>query len=74
MPRISLLSECVDDFERKFILAELLRNAWNRAKTARELGISYRGLLYKIERFGLQPPAQATEETGRHSLQLSRAI
>ena len=56
MQRTSLLSLCVEEFERKFLLAELIRNGWNRKRTARELGISYRAIFYKIERFQLEPP------------------
>jgi two-component system, NtrC family, response regulator AtoC len=52
----SLLRSAVDEFERRYLLQELLRNRWNRAKTARDLGISYRTLLYKIERFRLAAP------------------
>ena len=56
MPRTSLLSLALDEFERRFILNELISHRWNRKQTARDLGISYRGLLYKIERLDLRPP------------------
>lgn len=60
MRRTSFLSQCVEEFERKLILSELSRYGWNRTHTARQLGVSYRTLRYKIERLQIQPP-QSTE-------------
>jgi two-component system response regulator AtoC len=39
--------------EREMILAQLERTHWNRKKTARDLQISYKALLYKLKQFGL---------------------
>jgi transcriptional regulator with AAA-type ATPase domain len=39
-----------------------VRNHWNRAKTARDLGLSYHTLLNKIERHRLTPPHLDCEE------------
>ena len=39
--------------ERGFIELALAAAGWNRKAAARELGISYRTLLYKIERLGI---------------------
>lgn len=39
----------VAEAERAYILDALMRNAHNRTHTAKELGISRRTLLYKIE-------------------------
>jgi transcriptional regulator with GAF, ATPase, and Fis domain len=41
--------------ERRLILQALTRTAWNRKKAARELGVSYRSLLYKIKDYTLRP-------------------
>ena len=56
MSRTSLFAENMRELERRYLLSELRRHAWNRTQTARELGLSYRGLLYKISRLGLVPP------------------
>ena len=40
--------------ERGFIELALAAAKWNRTVAARELGISYRGLLYKIKKHGLE--------------------
>lgn len=56
MTRPSLLRQSLEDFERHFLQDELERHGWNRAATARDLGICYRALLYKIDRLGLTPP------------------
>jgi DNA-binding NtrC family response regulator len=56
MKRTSLFVRSVQEFERRYLRAELERHGWNRRRTALELGISYRTLLYKIERLGLTPP------------------
>jgi DNA-binding NtrC family response regulator len=59
MKRSSLLRKTLEEFERGFLQAELDRRAWNRTRAARELGISYRALLYKIKRLDLVPPPDA---------------
>jgi two-component system response regulator AtoC len=48
--------------ERRMILQALTRTAWNRKRAARELGVSYRSLLYKIKDYTLRP-AGSGEET-----------
>jgi two-component system response regulator AtoC len=45
--------QAVQQLERKIILRVLQANQWNRKRTARALGISYRALLYKIRDVGL---------------------
>lgn len=54
--RTSLFALNVQEFERRYLRTELERHGWNRTRTARELGLSYRGLLYKIEKLHLDPP------------------
>lgn len=61
MSRTSLLAAAVQEFERQFILTELKRRAWNRVQTARELGLTYRGLRYKLARLGIRPPAKDSD-------------
>ena len=39
--------------ERAMILNQLERTRWNRKRTARELQISYKALLYKLKQLGL---------------------
>jgi two-component system response regulator AtoC len=48
-----LTQKAVHELEHKIILSVLEANHWNRKKTAVDLRISYRGLLYKIRRAGL---------------------
>ena len=43
----------VRDLEHKIILDALQANQWNRKRTARALQISYRSLLYKLKRAGI---------------------
>ncbi len=45
--------QSVHDLEHKIILSVLEANHWNRKRTAADLKISYRALLYKIQRSGL---------------------
>ena len=45
--------------ERAMILQELERTHWNRKRTARELQISYKALLYKLKQLGLDGSEKA---------------
>jgi DNA-binding NtrC family response regulator len=63
MKRTCLFRLNVEEFERRYLKGELERHNWNRTQTARELGLSYRGLLYKIDRLQLVPPEQEFSET-----------
>ena len=45
--------EAIKEVERNVILEALRANHWNRRKTAQELRISYRALIYKIRDAGL---------------------
>jgi two-component system response regulator AtoC len=49
-----LRRNAVRDCEYTVILTSLNRNHWNRRKTARELNISYRSLLYRMGQLGLR--------------------
>jgi two-component system, NtrC family, response regulator AtoC len=55
-PQITLkrvAKDAVKELERSVILETLRANQWNRRKTAQELKISYRALIYKIQDAGL---------------------
>jgi two-component system, NtrC family, response regulator HupR/HoxA len=60
--RTSLLSLAVEEFERRYLRVELIRHRWNRKQTAADLGISYRGLYYKLEKYGLKPQSESETE------------
>lgn len=45
--------------EREMILKQLERTRWNRKKTARDLQISYKALLYKLKQLGLDGSGNA---------------
>jgi len=57
--------------ERKIILGVLQSHNWNRTKTARSLGISYRVLLHKIKEIGL-PAIRSTKQTSQHTRDIPR--
>src|SRR5581483_6663959 len=48
-----ITKKAADEVERKMIFATLHATNWNRKRAARNLGISYRALLYKLRAFGV---------------------
>jgi two-component system response regulator AtoC len=48
--------------EREMILSQLERTHWNRKRTARELQISYKALLYKLKQLGLDGSGRSGEQ------------
>jgi two-component system, NtrC family, response regulator AtoC len=48
-----MAKDAIKEVERSVILETLRANQWNRRKTAQELKISYRALIYKIQEAGL---------------------
>jgi two-component system response regulator AtoC len=54
--------QAVHELEKKIITNVLEANHWNRKRTASELRISYRALLYKIRQAGL-PPKRTVRRT-----------
>ena len=48
--------------EREMILKQLERTRWNRKKTARELQISYKALLYKLKQLGLDDSGKTEQQ------------
>ncbi len=55
--RSRTLRSSVSELERRMIAQTLERNRWNRARTARELGLSYPTLLAKIRSLRIEKPA-----------------
>lgn len=51
-----MLSNVKGEAEAKVIAAALHENQWKRKKTAAELKISYKALLYKIKQYGIVAP------------------
>lgn len=66
-PLKEIRKSALDLVEREVISAVLEKTGWNRTHAARQLGISYKTLLYKIEGLKLSPPNrfQPVPETGR---------
>jgi PAS domain S-box-containing protein len=50
----------LEDLEAQFLVAALERHGWNRAATARDLGIHKTTLWRKMKRLGIKPPARST--------------
>jgi two-component system response regulator PilR (NtrC family) len=48
------------DVERDAILGALEASRWNRTAAARQLGISFRALRYRLEKLGLDPETDST--------------
>jgi DNA-binding NtrC family response regulator len=59
---ITLLRNVKGDAERSAITQMLEKTKWNRRAAARMLGISYRGLLYKIQQYGLAPAPSVSKQ------------
>ncbi|HTS02174.1 MAG TPA: helix-turn-helix domain-containing protein, partial [Thermoanaerobaculia bacterium] len=46
----------IEDFERQLIVQAMEKSGWVIAKSARLLGLTYRTLQYRLEKFGLRKP------------------
>ena len=46
----------IEDFERQLIVQAMEKSGWVIAKAARLLGLSYRTLQYRLEKFGIKRP------------------
>jgi len=55
--------EASRNVERKLILNSLERTHWNRKRTARELQISYKALLYKLKQLDIDGAADLAQES-----------
>lgn len=47
------LQEAREDFEREYLLAQLMQNRWNVTKTAKQLGIARKNLYQKMKKLNL---------------------
>jgi len=54
-----LVRNAKGEAERGAIAGALEQTHWNRKAAARLLNVSYRALLYKIQEYGLVPPADS---------------
>lgn len=53
MPAASGLDPLLDDIEKETILHALAQTRWNKTKAARQLGISFGALRYRLQKLGL---------------------
>ena len=51
----------IEDFERQLIVQAMERSGWVIARAARLLGLTYRTLQYRLEKFGIKKPEQTGE-------------
>lgn len=51
--------------ERQLILKTLERTRWNRKRAAKELQISYKALLYKLKRIGMEDSEESLNSDGK---------
>ncbi|MBS1841095.1 MAG: sigma-54-dependent Fis family transcriptional regulator [Acidobacteria bacterium] len=65
LPLKRIAKDVIHEMEKKVILESLRANQWNRRKTAQELKISYRALIYKIRDAGLVSRRAALQQQGR---------
>jgi two-component system response regulator AtoC len=63
LPLKKLARDAMKQMERNVILETLRANQWNRRKTAQELKISYRALIYKIRDAGLISRRQSSKNS-----------
>src|SRR5215469_3152048 len=60
----SMVRNLKSEAEKSAIAAALEKTGWNRKAAARQLKVSYRTLLYKIDRYHLLPPTSSTIGNG----------
>lgn len=70
IPLKHIAKQAVRELERSVILGVLKANHWNRRKTAEDLQISYRALIYKIREAGLS--SARAERNGDSQARTSR--
>jgi two-component system response regulator AtoC len=64
IPLKQIASQACRELSRQVVLRALQANRWNRRRTAEELKISYRALLYKIRLDGLAPKRPQRQRAG----------
>jgi two-component system, NtrC family, response regulator AtoC len=62
-----MAKDAIKEMERNVILETLRANQWNRRKTAQDLKISYRALIYKIQDAGLVSRRNGAKNGDLHS-------
>jgi two-component system response regulator AtoC len=70
----SLMQSVKVETERNAIATALEQSGWNRKAAARLLKVSYRTLLYKIERYRMSPPARQLSGDGNGRLYRERDL
>ncbi len=53
-PKVSSLEAYLEDIEKQAISDALEQNKWNRTATAKQLGMSFRSLRYRLKKLGLE--------------------
>jgi DNA-binding NtrC family response regulator len=53
------LDDVVEATEKRLLLEALAATNWNQTRCARNLGISFRSIRYKIKKYGIIPPGSA---------------
>ncbi len=67
-----LVRNAKGEAERGAIVQALERTHWNRKAAARQLNVSYRALLYKIQEYGLTPPRESARLVGTGDLRQTK--
>jgi two-component system, NtrC family, response regulator AtoC len=70
----ALVQSITSDAERTAIAAALEQTRWNRKAAARLLKVSYRTLLYKIERYQMSGPAHAADVYVPHGVHFHKGM
>lgn len=55
------LEDRIEALEARNLKETLIRRRWSRTRAAQELGLSRAGLRSKLERYGLEPPRNASD-------------
>jgi two-component system response regulator PilR (NtrC family) len=48
------LENYLEDIEKKAVMTSLEENHWNKTATAKQLGLSFRSLRYRLKKLGLE--------------------
>lgn len=62
--RLALPDEGIslEEVEREILLQALEKHNWNQTRAAKYLDVSRKTLIYRMEKFGLEPPAEAVSQ------------
>ena len=65
------LTEAMHQIEREILQQALIETGWNRTKSARNLGICYRSLLFKVQEHHLGcKPGKTVRQLSRQALKV----